>query len=79
MTDPKPTIGRIVHYHTDALDREQKVFAAIICAIDETHLTLNAVHLTVFRPGTLPSNFVFVPHKDHAEDGGSYWDWPVRV
>jgi len=63
----KPTIGRIVHFHSPVWPQAQ---AAIITCVNDD----DTVDLTVFWHKHSPSTVVSVPY----ETGYQHWTWPPR-
>lgn len=87
MSDPKPSVGRIVHCHTStsADGGTAPCRAALITSVHEGPASGSWVSLTVFGPTGL--QFILkAPHVDEAPDyyvtpdgTGPTWHWPERV
>ncbi len=70
----KPTVGRIVHYHTSSPKQGGKPYAAIITAVDEGELTLSVMTPT---GGRFNSDMSLTPGRA-GEDVMEWWEWPPR-
>jgi hypothetical protein len=71
MPDPKPTVGRIVHYFPAASNQPQ---AAIVTAAH----TDTCVSLTTFPWGQPSVPRTSVNHTLQAPPGAERWEWPPR-
>lgn len=89
MSEPKPSVGRIVHYHgfyRDAEDREDPptCFAAIVTSTSDAKGGMYA-SLAVIGPNGMQF-YLNVPHESVEEPwraetafAGGTWHWPERV
>lgn len=77
----KPTIGRIVHYHTrlswvdekDICHNDNTILPAIITRVHSA----TCVNLRVFHEGSERSSWFFEKVIQGNESGSGNWDWPV--
>jgi hypothetical protein len=72
----KPSVGRIVHYHTTSEQQGGRPFAAIITAADGN----NSISLSVMTPsgGRFSDDLPDQPGQA-TSDVKAWWEWPPRV
>lgn len=73
---PKPSVGRIVHYH-NVTHENGKPFAAIITEVPEGANEDNEATLTVFTPEG--GRFATTVRENPNDDVREWWCWPPRV
>ena len=85
--DPRPSIGRIVHYFPadndkDAICHKNGNVEHVAATVTKVHdAEAGLVNLSISPDNNLPVPRLSIQHKSAPtlEEGVAFWDWPAKV